>query len=228
MAAYPNNHAGQDNPILPEADIFNLVSETRKQVTEVTASARDAIKSYYSDPALLATFIETHQTPVYLCRNNLLTTALLWAFGFEPGFIPPSKDRRYHWLFQWLQLQSRFNQKEKQGDKTNCHERHGLFVLTRPLFTVGFISHQLHHWLAYRAGMQGYSEHSQRLYREFWNKHRGRLGPNVHKMKPDEMMALKEAINRDLEALQFLKHIAQEVLIPAKQARRIPGGNASA
>jgi hypothetical protein len=47
-------------------------------------------------------------------------------------------------------------------------------------------------------------------------------------MKPADMVALKEAINRDLEALQFLKSIAQEVLIPAKQARCISNGNASA
>lgn len=225
MAAYQHNHAGQDNPILPEADIFNLVSETRKQVTEVAASARDAIKSHYADPVQLAAFIEHHQTPVYLCSNSLLTAMLLWVFGFELGFIPPSKDRRYRWLFRCLQF---FHQKKKQGEKVNCHARHGLFVLTRPLFTVGFLSHQLHHWLACRAGMQGYCEQSQRLYREFWHKYQGQLGPDVHKMKPADMVALKEAINRDLEALQFLKSIAQEVLIPAKQARCISNGNASA
>jgi hypothetical protein len=76
--------------------------------------------------------------------------------------------------------------------------------------------------------MQGYSEHSQRLYKEFWVKRQGQLGREVYKMKAKDIVALKEAINRDLEALQFLRNIAQEVLIPAKQAKQIAHGNASA
>jgi hypothetical protein len=228
VAANPGNTSGQDNPILPESDIFKLVSETRKQLNEVASVAREAIKASYTDPALLADFIEQHRTPVYVCSNQFVSNLCLRLLGFEPGFIPPSDDRRYRILCRLLAMQSRFHLKGKQGDKASCHVRHGVFVLTRPLFTVGFVSHQLHHWLAYRSGMQGYCEQSQRLYREFWNKSHGRLGKEVFKMKPEEILALKAAINRDLEALQFLKEIANELLIPAKQARRISHGRASA
>ena len=76
--------------------------------------------------------------------------------------------------------------------------------------------------------MKGYCDRSQRLYREFWGKNQGRIGQEVYKMKADDMRALKAAINRDLEALQFLKDIADEILIPAKQARHISRGQASA
>lgn len=228
MVANPNNGMGHDNPILPEVDTFKLVAETRKQVMAVADIARDAIKAHYTDPALMAAFIERHQTPVYVFGRGLLQHFCLWALGFEPGFIPPAKGRRYQLLQQFLKLQARFQPKPKQGDRINCHFNHGVFVLTRPLFTVGFISHQLHHWLAFRSGMRGYCERSQQLYRKFWNENNGQIGPEVYKMKAEDLLALKAAINRDMEALEFLKEIANEVLIPAKQARHISKGKASA
>jgi len=238
VVANPNNGMGHDNPILPEVDTFKLVAETRKQVMAVADIARDAIKAHYTDPALLADFIERHQTPVYVFGRGLFQHFCLWALGFEPGFIPPAKGRRYRLLQQFLKLQSSFHAfrfpslrlhpQGKQGEKPDCHFNHGVFVLTRPLFTVGFISHQLHHWLAFRSGMRGYCERSQRLYRKFWNENNGQIGAEVYKMKAEDMLALKAAINRDMEALQFLKDIASEVLIPAKQARHISKGKASA
>lgn len=245
MAANPKKNAGHDNPILPVAsssldmDSFKLVAETRKHLSELADFAKDAIKAHYNDPELLASFIESHQTQVYCLQGSLLSSFGLWVLGFEPGFIAPVKGLRYRLLQHFLRFQAQFHwrmsfhqhqshQKDKQGEKTDCHFRHGVFVLTRPLFTVGFISHQLHHWLAFRSGMQGYSERSQKLYRKFWSKGNGTLGQEVYKMKAIDMMDLKSAISRDLEALQFLKSIADEILIPAQQARYISAGNASA
>lgn len=228
MVANPNPYAGQENPIIPDVDTFKLVAETHKQVAAVAATARDAIKTHYTSPDSLANFIQRHQTPVYVFQGKLLHSFCLWLLGFEPGFIPPRAGLRYRLLQRFLGMQSRFSQKETQGQTTGFHFDHGVFVLTQPLFTVGFISHQLHHWLAYRSGMKGYSDRSQQLYRDFWGKNQGRIGQEVYKMKAEDMRALKAAINRDLEALQFLKEIADEILIPARQARRIPHGKASA
>lgn len=222
------NHQGQDNPIFPDVDTFKLVAETHKQVSAVAASARDAIKAHYTNPELLADFIQRHQTPVYVFHGNLLHSFCLWMLGFEPGFIPPQSGLRYQLLQRFLGMQTQFHLKGSQVRPSSCHFNHGVFVLTRPLFTVGFISHQLHHWLAFRSGMKGYSDRSQQLYRQFWTRNQGRIGQEAYKMKAEDIRALKAAINRDLEALQFLKEIADEILIPAKQARRISKGKASA
>jgi hypothetical protein len=59
-------------------------------------------------------------------------------------------------------------------------------------------------------------------------ENQGQIGQDVYKMDVEDILALKAAINRDLEALKFLKAIADEVLIPARQARRIVHGTASA
>lgn len=227
MVANPNRKAGQDNPIQSHVDTFRLVAETRRQVNEVAESAREAIQAFYTDPELLAEFIERHGTPVYVLRVGFLATFILRALGFEPGFIPPGQELRFNRLKRLLAFYDRFCPGRNRSD-VNRVDRHGVFVLTRPLFTVGFLTHQLHHWLAFRSGMAGYCERAQRLYKKFWVENQGQIGREVYKMSAEDILALKAAINRDMEALRFLKAMADEVLIPAKQARRIPGGNASA
>lgn len=218
MVANPKQ--GHDNPLHdPVIDTFKLIAETRKQAKAISESARDAVKAFYRSPDSLASFIERHQTPVYMLKGRLICGLVLAVLGFEPGFIPPTEGRRYRILERLLRMYNR---------KAHCEFTHGVFVLTQPLFTVGFISHQLHHWLAFRSGMAGYNDRSQQLYHKFWNEQNGIIGQEVYHMKVEDMVALKAAINRDLEALLFLKEVANEVLIPAKQARRISHGTATA
>lgn len=219
-------HHGHANPIQPVSDSFKLVAEARRQAIAIAETARDAVKNFYRDPHDLAAFIERHGTPVIVVPNALFGNFCLWLLGFEPGFIPPCPGRRYRLLQKVLSFQ--FHQQGNQGKKPGCHDEHGVFVLTRPLFTVGFLSHQLHHWLAYRSGLAGYTPRSQELYKKFWSERNGVIGPEVYDMTLDDMAALKSAISRDLEALVFLKAVASEILIPAKQAGRIARGTASA
>lgn len=210
-----------DNPLCQAiSDSFKLVAETRKQAQEISESAKKAVKSFYKNPEALAVFIERHQTPVYVLNASWLSNLTLAILGFEPGYIPPSSHKNYLRLEKFLRW---------QNPKADCHFEHGVFVLTKPLFTVGFISHQLHHWLSYRSGLHGYSDKSQALYKKFWNEQNGVIGSEVYQMKAEDMLALKAAINRDLEALVFLREIANEILIPAKQAQRFTDkGSASA
>jgi hypothetical protein len=229
MAARPHKQ-GHGDVIHPVVDTFRLIAETRRQATQVAESARQAIKAFYRDPVQLASFIERHGTPVYVFERRLMTALILRVLGFEPGFIPPSADRRYRLLQQFLTTihRKKTTLKEHQGEINACHFEHGVFVMTRPLFTVGFLSHQLHHWLAYRSGMAGYCDRAQALYKRFWNERNGIIGQEVYDMSYEDMDALKSAINRDLEALVFLRQVAGEVLIPARQAQRFGTGKAMA
>ncbi len=235
MVANPNYPNGHDNPIganTDDDDSFRLVAEQRKQVQAFEAVAREAIQAFYTDPQLLAAFIERHETPVYVLRGGLIVQFILWLMGLETGFIPQVAPKQCNALRRFLTLWDclRLNRRHHQTRNRRGHSDwpHGLFILTRPLFTTGFLSHQLHHWLAYRAGLEGYSDRSRRLYKQFWGQQRGVLGSALYTMDLDDVLALKAAVRRDLEALRFLRAISEEVLIPAKQAKHISDGNASA
>ena len=229
MAANPNQPTGHDNPIQNSEDTFRLVAETRQQVSEVSQTARDAIKAFYTNPQRLAEFIERYDTPVYVLPFGWLVMLILRTLGFEPGFIAPCASRQGMWLTRFLAYADpKKTNNGKAGAMLKDRYPNGVFILTKPLFTIGFLTHQLHHWLSYRSGMAGYTDQAQQLYKQFWLENRGTIGKEVYKMSADDILALKAAINRDMEALRFLKSMTEEVLIPGKQARRISKGTASA
>jgi hypothetical protein len=219
---------GHDNPIHAVIDTFRLVAETHRQAQEIAESAKATVRQFYREPKQLAVFIERHQTPVYVLVNPFVANFCLWFLGFEPGFIPPSSSKSYQRLTALLKSTLLRPFLGRQSDKYHCHFEHGVFVVPPNLFTVGYLSHQLHHWLAFRSGMQGYNERAQKLYKRFWNDQNGELGSEVAEMSAEDAIALKAAINRDLEALKFLQDVASEILIPAKQAKRFAQGKTSA
>lgn len=230
VAAKPNYSRGFHNSIQPPAspeldDTFKLVAETRQQVDQVAESAREAIQSFYTEPHRLAEFIQSHGTPVYVLPGGPIPHIVLKALGLEPGFLLPDQSPQFRGLQKLLERYTPLGCSEKSASQAF---QHGVFVIPQGLFTMGFLSHQLHHWLAFRSGMDGYCPRARRLYKRFWKEQQGKIGREVYKMDVEDILALKAAIARDLEALQFLKNIADEVLIPARQARRITYGTASA
>lgn len=200
-------------------DSFRLVAETQRQVALVTEQAKQAVKQCYKSPEELAAWIERHGTPVFVMKMGLLGSFLLFILGFEPGFIPASRSKRFQILERLLSFQC---------PKEQASFRKGVFVLTQPLFTVGFMVHQFHHWLAAQSGLPGYDDQAQSLYRKFWDQQGGVIGQEVETMTVDEIIGLKSAINRDLEALQFIRQIINEILNPAQQSNHLANGNASA
>lgn len=205
-----SNHS---NPM----DTFKLVAETQRQVAEVTHHALEQVKQHYKKPEDLAANIESQGTPVYVLRWGIFGAMVLMFLGFEPGFIMPTGDKRYARLIRFLTY---------MADKPGCTFQHGAFVLTPKLFTVGYLAHQLHHWLGYRSGLPGYEAQDQALYRRFWEQNHGVVGPEVEHMSVDDIIRLKNAINRDMEALQFMQQLVQEIFVPANQS--LSNGNANA
>jgi len=211
-----------------EPDSFKLIAENRQQVNQVADAARKAIQAHCSDPVQLAGFMEHHQTPVFILNRPILGHLMLMMLGFELGFIPPSRGRRQAFLSRFLCKNTRRPAGRISGDMAlEADLPYGVVVLTPSIFTMGYLSHQLHHWLACRAGLQGYSERAQRLYKQFWQKQKGNLERETAQLKIEDLHELKAAINRDMEALKFLQAMIGEIFIPAQQAKRLSEGSAS-
>ena len=212
---------GQQNTIIG-ADTFKMVADIERQIAAVSDEAREAVKKFYKEPGDLAAFIERQGTPVYVLPGGMIGNWVslgLQTLGYEPGFIASQEGWRFDALVRLLGLLEQ---------KPYATVDRGVFVVTKQLFSVGFLSHQLHHWLACRSGMAGYNAESQRLYKRFWTVYHGKIGREVYHMTAEEMQMLKDAINRDMEALKFVRQVASEVLVPNKNATRLQQGEASA
>ena len=77
-------------------------------------------------------------------------------------------------------------------------------------------------------GMNGYDDDSQELYRQFWTKHKGLVTKGLLDMDVNDLMKLRTAINRDLEALTFLREVVYEIITPANQSNAMRQGKARA
>lgn len=216
-------------------DTFKMVTQSRQAAEAMAQSAGQAVKRFYRNPRDLAAFIERHDTPVFLFKNNFIGQLFLCLCGFEPGFIPNVGNRRFTVLTRLLMSPvatllgvGSLSPGLVRVPRGRFNTEHGLFVLTPNVFSVGFLSHQLHHWMSCRAGKNGYHERAQCLYRKFWNEQNGVLGAEVYDMSESDIIALRSAIHRDLEALEFLRKIADEILIPARQAKAFQSGSTTA
>ncbi|MDX2084333.1 MAG: hypothetical protein SFZ03_02970 [Candidatus Melainabacteria bacterium] len=212
------SHEGHHNPFM---DCFKRVAENRQHVQGVADKAKLIVRFNHRQAEQLRQVIESQGTPVYVVSmgTKLLLTALA-SLGFQAGFIPPGQGKKYDLLVTLLKMVEQ---------RPHCSFDNGVFVLTDPLFTVGFMAHQLHHWLSFRSGLPGYGDLEQKLYRVFWEKHGGAMEPEtLEQMSEDQLMSLKHAINRDLEALQFIRQVTAEIFAPAQQSANLFAGGAFA
>jgi hypothetical protein len=231
MAANPKQPTGHTNPITDAVtDTLRIVSDVHREAEEIVQSATETIKRCYGDPKRLGECIENLDTPVYLLKFTIISRICLKLLGYSTGFVPPANHWRYRLLQRFLGFQGRLpGVRPLAIAHRETSFEHGVFVLLPSLFTISFLSYQLHHWLACRSGMSGYDERAQGLYREFWDEKQGRLGSEVEQMTLEDVLALKAAINRDMEALCFLRNVMHNVVIPASQGKRLSShGNASA
>jgi hypothetical protein len=213
-------HQDSSHEVHETLDSFRLVAETRRQVEAISQHALEMVKQHFKSPDELSQSIENKGTGVYLLQGAFVTKLALFCLGFEPGFIPPSSSKRYQWLKQILmQLES----------KPHCHFDKGVFVLVQPLYTVAYMAHQLHHWMAYCSGLPGYNLQSQQLYKSFWEKDKGQMSfQKAEKLTVEEIVQLRDAIHRDLDAMKFMYQLIQEIFAPANRAKQLNTGATTA
>ena len=208
-------------------DSFKLVADTHRQVQGIQDKARQAVKARYKSPEDLTAFIENKGTPVYVLQGlkGLLAQCAFKLMGFDAGFVaPPNPNEPLTWHAQirygllgvlLIGLYDRH---------PGCVFDHGVFVMPRAVFTVGYLAHQLHHWFACQAGLPGYDSASQREFRTFMVTHKGVVGAEAASMTEAQIMSLRHAIHREVEALQFIKSVTEEIFRPDRQARQITDG----
>jgi len=82
-----------------------------------------------------------------------------------------------------------------------------MFVLRDLPLNIYFMAHQFHKWYGYKMKLPGFEEVAQKNFKRIWefeNSH------NVSTLRYEEIIALKEAIARDVEAIDFVLNLARE------------------
>ncbi len=169
---------------------MTLNSKFRDERREIDKQIRDIVKKNIKTPERLLEFIEQNGTKVHKVK---FADKLLRFVGEEEGFILPRKG--FEALCLNLALESKFSFKTKE-----------MFVLRDLPINVYVMSHQFHKWFGFIMNLPGFDARAVELFREVCeNNYRA-----PKNLKYSDIMSLKEALRRDIEAIDFVVNLSKE------------------
>lgn len=203
-------------------ECFSASARQRHDTEALAILARDWLALCQNDPEQVLASMRQNQTlVVVLDKGVVAASALLRQLGFQPGFVAPSSHWRYTLLFDGLCGLT--NQPSGAVQPQN-----GLVVLPSSLVQLGFVAYVLYHWLAFRKGLPGYQPDAQKLYATHWELAGGTLSSAAEHLEEGEIIALRQAIQREMDAVLFLRTLQDEVIRPKTLGNAFRQGMATA
>lgn len=181
-------------------DTLTFSGKQQLIVEDINKQARLLIKNAIEQPELLIDFVSSKGTLIVKSRHMDKTLRL---FGQKPGFIPPMSGIKA--LFFILIINMFSQVKLDIGLKTPA-----LFALKDEPLNIYTLSHQFHLWLSYINDLPGFEEKTIKNFRNFWDD--GADSRDISYLSVDDMLSLKDIIARELEALNFVKEMARELV----------------
>ena len=143
------------------------------------------LEKYSSNPEKLIDYIKRANTSVYIVRN----TRFLTKIALEQGFIVPQKGLKALYLNLILNKKISFETPEMFVIETN--------------FSSYLFTYEFYKWYCYKTGTKGYENETQIKFQKVFNFSKT---PQIEDLTFDEIIELKTAIKRDIEAIEFVKN----------------------
>lgn len=192
----------------------NLQLNVREKIKieKTTADAKKVFKHFIKKPEDLLKFIENKGTKVIRADK---IEKILRLIGEEEGFIYPLTGIKALTLSIALNIVA--PGKIKIGTQTPL-----LFAVRKGSLNVYSLAHQFYHWVSYVKGLAGYEEDTLNNFKNIWSPEFNATTAPL--MGIEEIMSLKEAISRDMEAIQFVKDIAREYIGSQNSVNKLKQG----
>ena len=148
------------------------------------------LDKYKSDPKKLIEYIKGANTPIYIVKN---CSKLLSKIHEEQGFIMPQKGLCALYLNLILNKKISFNTSE-------------MFIMDKNLTPYLFV-YEFYKWYCYKTGAKGYEYDTQIKFKKVFNYS---SVSQKDELTFDEIIELKTAIKRDIEAIEFVKNYSKK------------------
>ena len=163
------------------------------------------IEKYINHPEKFFDFIKGAKTSIYKIKN---ADKILARIGEQEGFILPKKGIKALYLNLVLNKKINFETPE-------------MFVLRNgELNTYAFI-YQFYNWYCYKMKLSGFEDDTQE---NFKNVFEICETDKINSLTYEEILNLKSAIKRDIEAIDFVKKMAQKFSMSKKSLEKIKQG----
>ena len=168
---------------------FSCIFEDRKK--EVEKKVENIVKKAKNNPYKLIGYVEKHGTNVYKIKNADKILALI---NETEGFITPKKGIKA--LYLNLIINKKFSFKFRE-----C------FIIRDLALDPYCMIHQFYTWYAFKSGFAGYEYETQEKFNNLINSKDKK--EKIDNFSISDILALKEAIHRDIEAIDFVIKLAK-------------------
>lgn len=170
---------------------MSLNAANQKKAQAIKEKVRQIVKKNIKTPEKLLEYIQKSGTKVVKlpCADKILSFV-----NEEEGFITPRSGLEALYLNFILNKKISFKTSE-------------MFVLRDLPLNIYVMSHQFHKWYAYKMGLPGYDEASQEKFKRVFEFSDSK---KAQELSYSEVMALKEAVKRDMEAIDFVLELSKE------------------
>jgi hypothetical protein len=183
---------------LKSSEKLQLNGQEKLKIEKTNFDAKKILKKYIKNPEELLKFVENKGTVIIQAHH---IEKILRLLGYEEGFIYPMKGNKA--LILSLVLNLFAPGKIKIAKKTPI-----MFITRKGNINIYNLAHQFYHWVAYVKGLPGYEEETITNFKNIWSSNFD--AEKAPLMNVDEILALKEAISRDIEAINFVKELSRE------------------
>ena len=158
-------------------------------------------------PQKLLDFINGAKTPCYKIAN---ANNLLSKIGEQTGFILPQKGLKALYLNLFLNKKIGFSISE-------------IFVVEKTKCDMYSFSYEFYRWYCYKMKAKGFDLDTQKKYKNIFQLTQS---AKIDTLSFDEIIELKEAIKKDIDAINFVKKMAMKNQQSKKSLDKIKTGNA--
>lgn len=192
---------------------FEMNSQAEEAKNKLENDVKIILKKYSNNPEKLLDFVQKNGTKVYKIP---FAKKILAIIGYEDGFIGASQGFKAIYLNTFVSILT--GEKKKLSTKSE------------PMFILGYSTpdkyytiQQFHKWYAMRLNLPGFDAQSQTNFQKYLNAPES----NVKELSIDEILGLKEAIARDVEAINFVVEMSKSYEGARKAREKVTAGGAS-
>lgn len=187
---------------------LNLTVKTEENKAILEKNLAVILKSFENSPEQMLLYIERNGTPVI---RHEKASKILDIIREEQGYIRELKGLKA--------LLLNFMLFKKFGFKTS-----EMFLMNEGKIDQYAMIHQFYKWYAMKTGMPGFDINAQDNFRKYIDE---KSYLNMNAMDVEDILALKDAIARDVDAITFVENIAKQNEASKKAMKKMTDGGAS-
>lgn len=201
-------HNSTTKTVLNNGCSLNLTVKTEENRAILEKNLAVILKSFENSPEQMLIYIERNGTPVI---RDEKASKVLDIIREEQGYIRELKGLKA--LILNLMLFKKFSFKTSE-----------MFLLNEGQIDQYAMIHQFYKWYAMKTGMPGFDAEAQDNFRKYIDE---KSYLNMKTLDVNDILSLKDAIERDVDAINFVEKIAKQNEGSKKAMKKMTDGGAS-